>query len=235
MITTARLWRFGAAVAVVAGFVALPSLTASAHVTASSTDASPGGFGKVVFRVPSESDMANTTKITVALPADAPFAFVSTQAVPGWTVETSTETLPEPVEFGGFTVTEAVSSVTWAANSDETALHPHQFSEFAISAGPFPSDIDQLVFPTTQTYADGEIVEWSDLVVAGQDEPQRPAPVLALASPGAATAEVGSVAAVTETSDSDALARVLGGVGLALGVIAIGWVAVTRRSASVAS
>ena len=55
-----------------------------AHVTVSSTDAAPGEFGKAVFRVPTESETASTTKLVVTLPADAPFAFVSAQSKPGW-------------------------------------------------------------------------------------------------------------------------------------------------------
>ena len=34
--------------------------SASAHVTVSSPDAKPGGYAKLVFRVPSESDTAST-------------------------------------------------------------------------------------------------------------------------------------------------------------------------------
>ncbi len=243
MNSSARVRWFGAAFLVAVGLAAFPATSASAHVSVSSTDAAPGGFGKVVFRVPSESDTANTVSISVSLPIETPFAFVSTQAVPGWDVETTTETLPEPVEFGGFTVTEAVTAVTWTAASDDSALGPHEFSEFAISAGPFPSDVGEMVFPATQTYSDGEVVEWADPVVEGEEEPERPAPVLALASTAetaeANTASVDAVestdapeAAVVESGDSesDTLARILGGLGLLLGVVALAWVGISRRS-----
>ena len=60
---------------------------ASAHVTVSSPDATAGGFGKVVFRVPTESETASTTKLGVTLPEDTPFAFVSAQPKPGWKVD----------------------------------------------------------------------------------------------------------------------------------------------------
>lgn len=226
MNTSARVRRFGAAFVVAVGLAVIPSTSTSAHVTVSSTDATPGGFGKVVFRVPSESDTAKTISIRVSLPIETPFAFLSTQAVPGWDVETTTETLPEPVEFNGFTITEAVTAVTWTAVSDDSALEPHEFSEFAISAGPFPSDVDSMVFPTTQTYSDGEVVDWADPVVEGGDEPARPVPVLPLA-PAAET----EVAAVQSSDrDSDNVARVLGGLGLLLGAIALAWVAASRRS-----
>ena len=43
---------------------------ASAHVAVSSPDASAGGYGKVTFRVPDESDTASTVKIRIQLPTD---------------------------------------------------------------------------------------------------------------------------------------------------------------------
>jgi uncharacterized protein YcnI len=224
MITTARWRRFGVALVVASGLAVLPALPVSAHVTVSSPDASAGGFGKLVFRVPSESDTANTTSITVALPTDTPFRFVSIGVVPGWTAETTMETLPEPVESSGFTITEAVTSVTWTANDEASALRPHEFAEFALSVGPFPTDVDQLVLPATQTYSDGDVVEWAEPPVEGGEEPERPAPVLELSGSD-------DVVAVSDASDdgSDTLARVLGGVGLALGAIALGLVLMGRR------
>ena len=60
--------------------------SASAHVTVSSPDAKPGGYAKLVFRVPSESDTASTTKLVVTLPKDHLFASVSAQVKDGWKV-----------------------------------------------------------------------------------------------------------------------------------------------------
>lgn len=221
MITSARARRFGVALVAALGLALLPALPASAHVTVSSPDASAGGFGKLVFRVPSESDTANTTIVTVTLPTDTPFLFVSTGAMPGWTVETTTEPLPEPVEMEGFTLTEIVAGVTWTADAD-SALRPHEFSEFELSVGPFPTDVDQLVFPATQTYSDGEVVAWADPSVEGEAEPERPAPVLALTGSGSDTASSGD-------DTSDTLARVLGGIGVVLGTVALAWTVFGRR------
>jgi uncharacterized protein YcnI len=192
----------------------VPSLAAYAHVSVSSPDAAPGGFGKVVFRVPNESTSANTTAITVQLPADTPFPSVSVGAMPGWTATTTTSDLPEPVEVEGFTVTEAVSSVTWAADGD--GIPPDQFAEFTLSVGPFPDDVDQIVFTATQTYSDGEVVEWADPTVEGEDEPEHPAPVLELAPADEGDDSSGG--------DSDSVARALGIAGVALGAagLAIG-------------
>jgi uncharacterized protein YcnI len=89
---------------------------ASAHVTVSSTDAVPGGYGKVVVRVPSESETAGTTKIQVTMPADTPFASVRAKPHPGWQVQVDEAKLPEPVQVGDLTLTNAVRSVTLGAS-----------------------------------------------------------------------------------------------------------------------
>lgn len=121
----------------------------------------------------------------------------------------ATEPLPEPVEVEGFTLTEALTSITWTADGE--GLAPHQFSEFGVSAGPFP-DVETLSFPATQTYSDGEVVEWNEPTAANGEEPEHPAPVLAL---GAGTVDGGSA------DSSDTFARVLGAIGVGLGVIAV--------------
>ena len=215
-----RARRVGVALIAAAGLALVPSLPAFAHVSVSSSDASPGGFGKVVFRVPNESDSANTTALSVTLPSDTPFPFVSIGAAPGWTAEATTTELPEPVEVGGFTLNEAVTNVTWTADGD--GLPPDQFAEFALSVGPFPEGVDQLVFPATQTYSDGEVVDWTDPAVEGGAEPEHPAPVLTIG----AAAESGD----SDSSDStDTLARALGIAGIALGAVGIAFGARSRR------
>ncbi len=187
----------------------VPALDAYAHVSVSSPDATPGGFGTVVFRVPNESKTANTTAITIHIPADTPFPEVSVGVMSGWTATTTTSPLPEPVEVEGFTITEAVSSVTWTA--DGAGFPPEQFAEFQLSVGPFPEGVDEIVFTATQTYSDGEVVEWSDPTVDGQGEPDHPAPVLALTAQTDGTPDDGS------EDGSDSVARALGIAGVALG------------------
>ena len=221
--SSVRVRRIVAASVAAVGLALVPALTASAHVTVSSPDAAPGGFGKLVFRVPNESDSASTVALSVDLPTDTPFAFVSVRPVAGWTVETTTEALPEPVELeGGFTVTEAVATVTWTADSEENGIGPGEFTEFEVSAGPFPGDVDQMSFPATQTYSDGEVVDWADPVQEGEAEPEHPAPTLELS--GSSTAAESD----DDGGSSDTLAIVLGAVGIGLGLIAL-IVALTGR------
>lgn len=250
--------RAAAAAAGAVGLVLVCAVPASAHVEVSSTDASPGGFGKLVFRVPNESANADTTKVEVRLPADTPFASVSTKPVAGWSVDAEPTKLDKPVDVNGATVTEAVTSVAWTADQG-SALAPEQFMEFEISVGPLPEDAQSLEFPTIQTYSDGEVVRWSQPTKEGQAEPEHPAPVLDLTASegdghhhdeageaaqgsggdeamenggGATDSEaVAPAASTTSTDDSDALARGLAGIGVALGAAALVWAVLSGRRA----
>lgn len=172
------------------------SAPASAHVTVSSTDATQGGFGKAVFRVPNESDAASVTKVVVALPAETPFAFVNAGVKPGWTVDVAAEKLDEPTKTGDFELTEAVRTITWTATGD--GIPVGQFDEFALSGGPFPA-AEVIAFSAQESYDDGEVVDW-DQEQTGTDEPQRPAPTLTLAE-AAAGGHHGATAAADDTAD----------------------------------
>jgi uncharacterized protein YcnI len=220
--------RLSAALAGAAGLILVTALPAAAHVTVSSPDAEPGSFGKLVFRVPNESDSADTTKLEVKLPTDTPFASVSTKPMPGWTVEAEPVKLDEPVEAHGVKVTKAVTTVTWTAEKG-AALPPEQFAEFEISVGPFPEHVESMSFPTIQTYSDGEVARWTQPVQEGAAEPEHPAPTLEIASashtetvsPAAATSKA---PASSEAADSDdTMARGLAGAALALAAVALVW------------
>ncbi len=189
---------------------------ASAHVSVSSTDAAQGGFGKAVFRVPTESDTASTTKLVVSLPKDTPFAFVTAQSKPGWTVTLDKQKLAKPTKVGEFELTEAVRTITWSTTGDGIA--PSQFDEFALSGGPFPDD-ESVSFAAEQTYSDGEVVSWNE-VQKGDTEPEHPAPTLTLAAPVVEK----SVASTSEPSiahEGDDTARLLGGGSLAVALAAL--------------
>ena len=194
---------------------------ASAHVTVSGQDATQGGYTRVAFRVPNESDTASTTKVEVFLPEDAPIASVSTQPVPGWTVAVTKGKPAKPVQAHGSDITEVVTKLTWTASGD-AAIKAGQFQEFGVSLGPLP-ETDQLVFKALQTYSDGNVVRWIDEPVAdGAEEPQSPAPVLALAKAGAPAASAPAAAAPpVAAGDDDAD----GGNGLGVGLGLAGLIA----------
>ena len=153
---------------------------AYAHIRVTSADASPGAeSAKLVFRVPTESDTASTTSVSITLPEKTPFAYVSAETKPGWKAAVDTETLPKPAKVGEFTVTKAVRSVTWTTDGDGIA--PDQFDEFALAVGPIP-DADKISFVAVQKYSDGQVVTW-DQNQTGAKEPEHPAPTLELATP----------------------------------------------------
>lgn len=202
--------RLRSCVAVAVGAATLLVVTAaaaSAHVTVSSPDAAPGGFGKLVFRVPSEAPRARTTQIRVTLPLRTPFAFASTKPHPGWTARTTERTLDEPVTVGGFRLTRAVATVTWTATPGH-ALRPGQFDEFELSVGPFPRRSGTVAMPVLQRFSDGSRVFWDQRTKAGAPEPEHPAPTLEL--PAAATATPSAGIGGT----GDPLARWLSGAAL---------------------
>jgi uncharacterized protein YcnI len=208
--------RLAAGLAVGLAAVVLTAVPAAAHVSVSSPDAAPGGFGKLVVRVPTESDTASTTKLQVQLPVDTPFAFVSTKPHPGWTVATTERKLAKPITAEGFKLTKVVATVTWTTSGASAGIGPGQFDEFELSLGPFPPDVDTLSFPTTQTYSDGTVVAWDQPAVAGQDEPEHPAPTLELA----AVTQAADVAAPA-TDSSDGTARRLAATALVVAVVGL--------------
>ena len=210
---------------------------ASAHVTVSSPDGSPGGYGKITFRVPNESATASTVKIRVQLPAKTPLASVSTMPVPGWTATTTSAPLNPPVkDDDGNTVTLAPSVVEFDA-TDGVGIGPGQFQEFSLSGGPFPKAA-ALTFPVVQSYSDGSETAWIEPSVEGQAEPEHPAPVLSLSGDAPAADPATGADASTTHDHGSQLAGSSTGVALFLAIVALlvalvgvvlGWRA-TRRT-----
>jgi uncharacterized protein YcnI len=173
----------GAVVVAVAGTLLVP-IPASAHVTVQPGDAVQGERARVDFRVPNESDTESTVAVEVHFPEEAPISSVSVGKLPGWSAEVTYRELDEPIEGGqGEQITEVVESITWTADNAAAEIAPGEFGEFPLALGTLP-EVDQLFFPTLQTYSDGEIVRWIDEPV-GDTEPERPAPSLTLAAAGA--------------------------------------------------
>ncbi|KAA1419790.1 YcnI family protein [Mumia zhuanghuii] len=151
-----------------AAIAILPSSPAAAHVGVDAPDATQGGWSTLSFRVPTESDTASTTALTVTFPEGVDFEYVATRTKPGWTV----------------TQVEG-ESVTWTA-AKGTGIAPGEFDVFDLRVGPMPTDTDTLMFPATQAYSDGTTVAWDEPTPESGEEPERPAPVVTL---GEATAD----------------------------------------------
>jgi uncharacterized protein YcnI len=182
---------------------------AAAHVTVDAPDATQGGYSLLTFRVPTESDTASTTKLTVTLPG---LRSARTEPMAGWTAEVVRDPQSQ----------EAVA-VTWTAQPG-AGIAPGQFGLFRLSVGTLP-EVETLYLPAEQTYSDGEVVSWSEEPQEGAEEPEHPAPSIALApseeeapadpshSEPAATAQSAAEPA------TDSTARWLGGGGLVLGAL----------------
>jgi len=220
-------WRAAAAVlgAALIGALTLPA-PAAAHVTVDPASAVQGGFARIAFRVPTESDTASTTKLEVYPPENAPVAALATMAVPGWTATVQRRKLDKPIEVHGTPVEEVVSVITWTAGAG-AEIKPGQFLEFPVSLGPLPT-VDKMVFKALQTYSDGTIVRWIDEPGADGKEPESPAPVLALVPAPASSATVSAVGPADDGDDALPLGLAIAALVAGLGGLALGGLAFAR-------
>jgi uncharacterized protein YcnI len=216
--------------AVVVGTLGVTGLlsagVASAHVTANVYGNQPqkAGSGTIVFRVPNEEEDAGTVKVEVDFDPRYAISSVRYKPVPGWTADVTTTTVPTPVRDGkNLEVTDPVTKIVWTAQpGNEIAKGDQQFQEFELTASNLPSNVDELVLPAIQTYDNGKVVSWSQQVPAGAPEPDNPAPTVQLAAASGTDAHTASsVAAPAATSDTTA--RWLGGAGLVVGALGLGF------------
>jgi len=244
-----KVSRIAAAGALAGATVLVLSGPAFAHVSVSAEGtAAKGGYATVNFKVPNERDDASTTKLEVSFPTDHPLASVMPEPIPGWTAKVTTAKLSTPVELHGEKISEAVSKVTWTATGK--GVEPGFFQKFPLSIGQLPEDTDELVFKALQTYSNKEVVRWIEVQEDGAEEPDNPAPVLALSAAtadhhgGSSTTEETEAAASAEPASkttttaaepadsSDTTARVMAVVGIVVGVagVAFGVLAGRRRT-----
>jgi len=199
----------------------LETTEAAAHVTVHPGEWEAGGFARFAVRVPNEQANADTTEVTVQFPESVISA--SFQPVPGWKRTVEMATLDEPVEVFGEQVTERIASVTWSGGT----IAPGEFQEFGVSFQVPETPGEELVFPSLQTYSNGEVVRW-----IGPEDSDTPAPIVAVTAPAEEEAEAGGQPAseeptptAAETEDEgDGLATValiLGIAGLAAGLAAL--------------
>ncbi|MCW2974045.1 MAG: hypothetical protein JWN72_2318 [Thermoleophilia bacterium] len=186
-----------AALAALAIF-AIAAPVASAHVTASTSgDAVKGGYTVVTFRVPNETEGAETTQLEVKFPQG--IAGASVQPVAGWTANVETAKLDEPIKTDDGELTEGVSLIKWSGGK----IAPGEFQEFRVSIKlPDEGELgDLLFFPTLQTYSDGEVVKWIEKPATADstDELDKPSPKLTLV----AASEGGDHHAMSAAKDDD--------------------------------
>jgi uncharacterized protein YcnI len=215
--------RVASVVTAAAAITLVGAAPAFAHVTPQPGTAAQGSETVIALRVPDESDTAGTIALTVTLPTDHPIASVATTPIPGWTATTTTIPLNPPVQNDGQTLTKTIGSVTWTATPGNR-IAPGQYLDFPVSLA-LPTGVDKVTLPTSQTYDNGEVVNWNQPPNPDGSEPDRPVPTVTLTaatSPDApATATVGQGGTAT-TGGTDTTARWLGGAGLLLGALGLG-------------
>jgi uncharacterized protein YcnI len=156
--------------------------------------------------------------VKIQLPQDHPIAAVDVLAMPGWTTKVETVHLDTPIETDDGTITDVPSVITWTGGE----IKPGEYGEFKVLAMGLPDDTDSLTFKTVQTYDNNEEEAWIDETVAGQAEPEHPAPVLTLTA--VVAGDNSTHGAEAEESDADGLALagiIVGGIGLVVAVAAI--------------
>lgn len=219
--------------AAAAAITAATATAASAHIHLNGDDVVQGGYGVLSLRVPTESDSAATSAITVSLPSDTPITSVATEPIAGWKATVTTVNLAKPVQTDDGQVSTYVSKVTWTATTADAAIQPGQFREFRISAGPLPKKAT-LSLPTTQTYSDGSSVNWNQ-IATGSAEPERPAPALSIPREDTTTSAsaAGTQAPTPASTNSDSIALAVSITGVAIGGIALvlGLIALLRSRA----
>ena len=208
----------------------IAAATAGAHVHVDADHPVRGQDDALVtFEVPNESEKGSpTTQIVISLPN---VASASTDVMAGWTAKLDRES------------NGAYRSATFTAVPN-AGIPPGQFELFPVSIQ-LP-DADSVAFPVVQTYADGTVVHWDQPPLPNGDEPEFPAPTLALtagsedhhapppAPPGSAAPTVSAApnpqAQPAAKASPDNTARALAGGALLVGAIGVG-VALTRRRA----
>jgi uncharacterized protein YcnI len=218
------------------GFLAAGAAAASAHVTVDPSSTSEGGFTKLTFSVPNESDTAKTNRLEVKLPTDTPLTNVSVRPMDGWKAQVITTVLPKPVQVEGATVTKAPTSVIWTADAAHQ-IGQNEFQTFTISVGRLPAAGTTVILPAAQGYTDGTTVNWADAespahhhTAATSAEAStataasHPAPsfLTTAAQADAAAHATEAVPAVPAASPaSDGGDRTVGWIGLAAGLIGL--------------
>jgi uncharacterized protein YcnI len=174
---------------------------ASAHVTVHPPTMPAGSKDvELTFRVPNERQNADTVMVQVFFPTNLPLLTVDVLPVPGWSATVHTQTLVTPVKTDDGLVSQIVTDVEWRSTSGGIA--PGQYEDFSVAAGSVPDKPAQLVFKALQTYSTGEIVRWIEVPMAGQPEPDSPAPVVTL-TPPASSPNAARGATSRMSSDAD--------------------------------
>jgi uncharacterized protein len=204
-----------AAFAAASATLAVPNL-ADAHVTVHPNVIPEGAFAVLNVRVPNETDDADTTKLSVQMPAGVKFASVAPP--PGWKAELKT-------------AGEETTQVDFTGGS----IPPGQFAEFPISMAVPGKAGDTLAFKALQTYSDGEVVRW-----IGAPDSDAPASTITISEKGGliedSTGEhdASHEEAATPAEATTKVVREEAGNGLAIAALIVGGLGLAAGGAALA-
>ena len=233
----ARKVSLAAAAAAIAG-PALLIGTAGAHVTPQDGEGPSDGYFTTAFKVGHGCDGSPTTKVAIKMAEGV--TSVAPQPVPGWTLTTTTRQVDPPIELHGTQITETTDEVIWEGGP----LPDHELQMFWISMKlPAGEAGTALEFPVVQTCETGESA-WIEPTVEGEEEPEKPAPIITLTAPDGghgAEATTTTVAddgdasgeeASADSSDDSGSGNGLGIAGIVLGALGLltGGAALARSS-----
>jgi uncharacterized protein YcnI len=187
---------------IAAGAAALAAASAaSAHVTMNPEKAPADSFSRFALRVPTEEDVP-TVKVSIQLPAG--LDEVTFQPKPPWKR------------------TQSGRVVTWSGGQ----IGVGEFDEFGLSMHLPNTPGKVLVFPATQTYANGKVVHWIGALTSDE-----PAPHVTLQAAESKTTTASPTTTEGDDDDHDWLALGFGIGGLAAGLLALGLTLVRKRRA----
>jgi len=185
------LHRAVAAASLVCAAAALVPSVANAHVTVWPKSAARGAFERYVVRVPNERNVP-TTRVEIHFPAEVRIS--SFQEVAGWQLQVLTDSAGK------------ITGAVWTGS-----LPAKRFVEFPF-IGVNPKEGERVVFPATQTYEGGEVVQWS-----GPEGSKTPASVTTLTErPAAGSTAAGAGGSGSSTPLYISLAA------LTLGLVSLG-------------
>lgn len=176
---------------------------ASAHVTVQPSEAPANSYQVFTVRVPTEKEIA-TTQVKVAIPEGITVSRFEPKADWSYELEKNAEGV--------------ITSVTWKATG--AGLGATEFGDFRMS-GKVAENAKELVWKAYQTYADGEVVEWT-----GAPDADKPASVTTItAATGDAHGGHGAGADTAAASDDAGEGRDLLTFSFAVGAMIISVIA----------
>ena len=179
---------------------------ASAHVTMNPEKAPADSFTRFALRVPTEEDVP-TVEVSVQMPAG--LDEVTFQPKAGWKR------------------TQSGRIVTWS----DGQIGVDEFDEFGLSVHLPNTPGKVLVFPATQTYANGKVVHWIGALTSDEPAPHVTLEAAESETPTTTTTTASPTTTEGDDDDHDWLALGFGIGGLAAGLLALGLTLVRKRRA----